>query len=516
MCCLVAPGQPGTAAGNVFRVALGHTARRRVVAVVASVLLLWAGGPQAQVQPRPTYTPSTLLPMEPIWTTALPASPAAAPVHEAGRVFVALRDDQIVAVNLADGEVAWQIVQLVIGQPAVGGDLLYVASRDELLGIETATGLVRWSIPLEASLSAPLVWNAGWLIAALDTQTLLALRADTGETIWRQAMDGGIHVTPSLAGDRMYVSLDSGGVVALALMTGDAVWEQRLEGSPSEILPLDDLFVGSTDNHLYRLSRLDGSIKWRWRTGGDIVGLPAVDEKRVYFSSLDNMLWALNRTNGVQQWSRQLSARPTAGPSHAGDLLVLGGMSQQLSFFDRDDGVSYGGITAPSELAFPPVSLSTAVDGPLLVTVTGDGQLRALRRATGPVRLDPALTALLGQAAENTDDATSATATPTPTTPTPVTGVTDVTDVAAGRRPSVGGEYAIQVAVFANDASASGLVDRLIEQGYPAYVIEPRLDDGGALYRVRIGDYPDRSAAETIGRQIADEEQLDWYVVALP
>ena len=498
----------------MFRVFLGHTTGCRVVAIVASVLLLWAGGTQAQLKPK--YTPSTLLPMEPIWTTTLPASPAAAPVHEAGRIFVALRDGQLVAVSLADGAVAWQVVQHVIGQPAVGGDLLYVASRDELLGIETATGVVRWSIPLEASLSAPLVWNAGWVIAALDTQTLLALRADTGETIWRQVMGGGIHVTPSLAGDRMYVSLDNGGVVALALMTGEPGWEQRLEGSPSEILPLDDLFVGATDNHFYRLSRLDGSIKWRWRTGGDIVGLPAVDEKRVYFSSLDNMLWALNRTNGVQQWSRQLSARPTAGPTHAGDLLVLGGMGQQLSFFDRVDGVSYGEITATSELAFPPVSFSSPVDGPLLITVTGDGQLRALRRATGPVRLDPAVTALLGKAAQETAAAISAT--PTPATPMPVTvtGVTDVTGVSLAGRPSVGGEYAIQIAAFANDASASGLVDRLIGQGYPAYVIRPRLGDGAALYRVRIGDYPDRSAAETIGRQIEDEEQLDWYVVALP
>ena len=506
--------------------------RRHVVAVAASALVLCGGG--AQAQPEPDRTPSTLLPMEPIWTTGLPAPPAAAPVYEAGRVFVALRDDQVVAVNLVDGEVAWQVVQPVTGQLAVGGDLLFVASDDELFGLQTATGLVRWSIPLEASLSAPLVWNAGWLVAALETQTLLALRADSGETIWRRAMDGGIHVPPSLAGDRMYVSVDNGGVVALSLMTGDLVWERRLEGSPREILPLDDLFVGATDNYLYRLSRLDGSIKWRWRTGGDIVGLPAVDEKRVYFSSLDNMLWALNRTNGVQQWSRPLAARPTAGPSHVGDLLVLGGMSQQLSFFDRSDGEGYGGITAPAELAFPPMSLSTPVDGPVLVTVTGDGQLRALRRARGPVRLDPAVTAHLGVPEETDDDAILTTATPaaptpvgdatgqagvapptvTPAAPPPV-GVTRQTGVPPAW-PSVGGAYTIQVAAFANRVSANGLVDRLISQGYPAYVSEPRLGGGSALYRVRVGVYPDRAAAETVGRQLEGEGQLEWYVVERP
>ena len=458
--------------------------RYGVVALVAGVALLWGVGARAQVKPAP----STLLPMEPLWTTpiVLSAAPAAPPVYDAGHIFVALRDGHVTAVNVADGDVVWEVVHPdpVVGELAVGGALLYVASRDALQGLETATGQVRWSIPIEAPLSAPLVWNNGWLIATLDTQVLLALRAETGETIWRRSMGGGIHVTPSLAGKRMYVSLDSGGVVALSHMTGAVVWEQRLDGAPNQILPLDDLFVGATDNHFYRLSRLDGSIKWSVRTGGDIVGLPAVDETRVYFSSLDNMLYALNRRSGVQQWREPLAARPTAGPSHAGDLLVLGGMSQDIHFFDPVTGVSFGRIPAPSELAFPPLSLSTVANGPLLVTVTGDGQLRALRRAVGPVLLDLAVTAILGEGADHLN---------------------------------VGGEYAIQVAAFSDGASATGLIDHLLKQGYPAYVITPRPAEESVLYRVRIGPYPDRPAAEALGRQVEEEQALDWFiVVALP
>ena len=156
--------------------------RHGVIAVVAGVALLGAGGARAQAK----RAPSTLLPIEPLWTIALATAPAAAPVHDAGRIFVALRDGHVTAVNLDDGEVVWDVVQPTVSQLAAGGGLLYVANRDELHGLETATGRARWSIPLEAPLSAPLVWNAGWLIAALETQTLLALRAETGETIWRQ------------------------------------------------------------------------------------------------------------------------------------------------------------------------------------------------------------------------------------------------------------------------------------------------------------------------------------------
>jgi outer membrane protein assembly factor BamB len=490
--------------------------RYAIVAALAGLASLCAGGATAQQRPAP----STLLPLETLWTTPLPSAPAAAPVHGADSVFVPLRDGHIAAVNLTDGDVVWRVPNGGGKRPAVGDTLLFVATSDELRGLETATGQARWSIPLEAPLSAPLVWNHGWLIAALDTHTLLALRAETGETIWRRSMNGGIHVSPSLAGDWMYVSLDTGGIAALLLMTGDPAWERQLEGAPSEILPLDDLFVGAADNHLYRLSLLDGAIKWRSPTGGDVVGLPTVDEKRVYFSSLDNMLWALNRTNGVRQWRQPLTTRPTAGPGQAGDLLVLGGLSQGLRFFDPIDGVPYGSITASSELAFPPTIIPTSAVGPLLLTITGDGQLRALRRATGPVQFDLAALTIPVSDTETDDMAVDAISDTPPaadstpdTVPTPVDGEAAV---APTPQPSLGGEYAVQIAALSNAASATSLVERLAELGYPAYRLDPAPGDEPTLYRVRIGDYTDRSAADQIGRQIEAEENLEWIVVPLP
>ncbi len=488
--------------------------RHSIVAVlVGAAVLLWSATAGAQDR----RAPSTLLPLEELWATALAASPVTAPVHDAAHVFVALLDGQLTAVNLDDGAVVWENMQAGVRQLAVGeldpsveglgGGLLYVASRDELRGLEKSTGRVRWSKRIDAPLSAPLVWNNGWLIAALDTQTLLGLRAETGETLWSQTMGGGIHVSPAMALDRMYVSLDTGDVVALSLMTGATMWEQHLDGTPNQILPLDDLFVGATDNFFYRLSGVDGEIKWRKGTGGDIIGLPAVDERRVYFCSLDNMLYALNRSSGVEQWREPLVARPTAGPSHVGDLLVLGGRSQDIRFFDPEKGVPFGGIAAPSELFSPPLHLTASAAGPLLVTITGDGLLRALHHATGPVLLELATAAILSKGASAGTDATSAITT---AASEPEAGVAPV------RRPSIGGEYAIQVSAFADGASASRLADQLIAQSYAAYVVAPRQGDVLALHRVRIGDFPNRLAAEAVGRQVMEEEALEWFVVVLP
>ena len=81
---------------------------------------------------------------------------------------------------------------------------------------------------------------------------------------------------------------------------------------------------------------------------------------------------------------------------------------------------------------------------------------------------------------------------------TPVTTTATVSDaedgeagVVAGvvppRRPSAGGEYAIQVAASSNGASATGLVDRLLEQNDLAYLIAPRPGDEPALAAVLVG-----------------------------
>ena len=79
-------------------------------------------------------------------------------------------------------------------------------------------------------------------------------------------------------------------------------------------------------------------MRWRWRTGGDIVGRAAVDERRVMFVSLDNILRALDRESGVQQWRRPLAGRPTSGPQIVDDMVLVSGVSPVLRAFNIGEG----------------------------------------------------------------------------------------------------------------------------------------------------------------------------------
>ena len=376
-------------------------------ALLAACLLRGGAAAQFQADETPSIppAPSTFLPVVTRWTANLPAPAAAAPVASGDRLFAPLFDGRVSAVSLLDGSEFWQVEQTVTGQPAAGGGLFHAATPEGLVALDAETGAVRWSVRLEAPLSAPLLWTAGWLIAALENDVLLAMHAGMGGTVWRRVVAGGVGVRPTVAGDRLYVPLDSGRIAVLELLTGAVIWERRLGGAPQEVLVAGDLFVGAADNNFYRLARRDGALRWRWRTGGDIVGLPAVDDERVYFSSLDNTLWALDRSHGGQRWRELLPVRPTAGPRLADDLIVQGGMTRELNLRSGADGAVHHRLQVSSELAFAPLAFPDPLtDGRLLVLITADGELQAVGRASGPERLDPAATTVwerLGGGAED-------------------------------------------------------------------------------------------------------------------
>ncbi len=72
--------------------------------------------------------------------------------------------------------------------------------------------------------------------------------------------------------------------------------------------------------------------------------------------------------------------------------------------------------------------------------------------------------------------------------------------------------FALQVRTFDTLEGAGKLVRRLQAAGYPAYVVTTHLPDGIESHRVRVGDYPDRAAAEAAADKIAKATSLAPFV----
>ena len=356
------------------------------------MLLAVAGAARAGAQPQERFEPSFLLPVDLAWTTRLEDGPRHPPAYDRERAYVALRTDSLVAIDLRTGQQVWIVEQHLDHPPAVGDGVVVTSSGSTLSGWRASDGTAVWSAAFDVALVAPPLWNTGWLVSATADGQIVVLRGFDGRVMWRRSVDSTPTVRPTIAGDRLFVPLVDGRVVVLALRTGSVIWERDLPGRPQGILALDALYVGSTDNFLYRLALDDGTVDWYWRTGGDIVGTPTADIENIYFTARDNVLRALDRRNGARRWRQPLPGRPAGGPLRVDSVVVVAGISPTVALFDTKTGLPRGEYVAPAELAAMPHVIPGALPpAPQLVLVTGAGDVIGLARAAGPPQLSPDL-----------------------------------------------------------------------------------------------------------------------------
>jgi outer membrane protein assembly factor BamB len=321
-------------------------------------------------------------PLEAKWSATLQASPQFAPAFDDNRVYVALQTGQLVALMIGDGTVSWSVECPMTAPPAAGAGLVYAGNEDLIEARSETDGGTHWQRPVQGRVIS-LHWDAGWLFAQTEAGLFFAIRAADGQIIWQKDFGSPIEprARPSAAGERLYLPLNDGRIVALSLQTGDEIWTQKLAEPASGILPVGNrVFVGARDNQFHSLSADDGDADWRWRTGADLLGVPVLDTKRVYFIALDNILRGHNRNNGSMDWKQVLPFRPFTGPLLSGETLIVAGVAAQLHAYNALDGKPAGtfelkGAENEEMLLAAPAHL-TARD--TFILVTRGGQVRGV------------------------------------------------------------------------------------------------------------------------------------------
>jgi len=94
--------------------------------------------------------------------------------------------------------------------------------------------------------------------------------------------------------------------------------------------------------------------------------------------------------------------------------------------------------------------------------------------------------------------------------PVPVPKVTEPA-VARELPRATGGDFQIQVLATTERDAADAMVARLKSRGFPAH-ISPGTYKDQALFRVRVGGYPDEAAAQAVAKAIQEREGLQTWV----
>jgi outer membrane protein assembly factor BamB len=289
------------------------------------------------------------------WQTDLDVGVSSGLTAVAGQVYLGTRNGEVVALNQADGDVAWRarVSSEVLAPPQPSNELLVVQSVDgAITALDRRTGRERW--------------------VHTTTEPALTLRG-TG--------------TPMVIDPVTFAGFANGRLATLDNRSGQPLWERRiavprgrseidrmvdLSGQPV-LTPDGRLFVTSYNGRLVALEAQSGEVLWQREHSSYLT--PVLVGDRLFTVNEASHVIAFDARSGEEVWrNRDLEGRWLTAPAFADGNLVLGDFEGYLHLIDTQDGR----FTARTRIDGSGISVRPVTDFRRIYVLTNNGRLEAL------------------------------------------------------------------------------------------------------------------------------------------
>jgi outer membrane protein assembly factor BamB len=324
------------------------------------------------------------------WTARIEGrGPLEGPVVS-GDVVVVLGSESVVGLDAASGQVRWESERQSgpVGPPAVAGDLvIHATGRDAgtaLVARGLDDGREEWRVFTGESVPGGVTVDGDRAYAATRAGTVLAVDAATGEEAWRFRAAGAVGTTAAVLDDLVLVSAQSRSTAVSTLHALDAQsGREEWRFSPPSAQPVlatspaigdGMVYAGLSDGAVYALDLRTGDERWAERATPAVtafgafvpLGIPSAQEGRgLYVPGLSRVA-RLEPSTGEERWSYQLPNLLSSSPSLSGNHALLGDTSGLAAAID----VRSGRLVWRKPLGAGPV-ISFAVTPDLLFVITG-------------------------------------------------------------------------------------------------------------------------------------------------
>ncbi|MEW5796363.1 MAG: PQQ-binding-like beta-propeller repeat protein [Candidatus Zixiibacteriota bacterium] len=249
---------------------------------------------------------------------------------------VSPRKDFLRAVDFLTGKRLWQRnVKDVRPGPIIVGNRLIVSSADgRVLALELGDGETAWETRPEWRPSAAASYGHGRIFQPCDRGRLYALSADSGRELYEVRVDGPL-VSPVAVGDLIYAAVMTGQVYGVDPDDGRVVWQSEI-GGPTWTSPAvcnGRLFVGHSGGELVALDAADGQILWRHATGHVIRASALAVGDKVVFGTMTGQLFVLKAEDGAVVDSTTLSGAIEVPPVTDGRRLFVATQAGKIYCF---------------------------------------------------------------------------------------------------------------------------------------------------------------------------------------
>jgi outer membrane protein assembly factor BamB len=267
--------------------------------------------------------------------------------------------------------------------------------------------------------SSPLLYR-NLLLFGSEDNTFYALDAGTGKMAWKFKTGGPLSGSAAVYDNSVFFTSYDGNFYAIDVRSGELQWKFRTRGEKKvgakglwKMKPVNEymddpfdfflsspvvdsinglVYFGSGDNDLYALRATDGTLQWRFPTGGIIHASPVLFQNTLYFGSWDRYLYAVDSRTGKEKWKFQTAADTTYHLLEGIQASPL--IYDNHLFFGSRDGYFYALDAVTGQLTWKYAAnnswilTTAAVAGDVIYTGTSDTYLLlGLDAATGKEKL---------------------------------------------------------------------------------------------------------------------------------
>lgn len=243
-------------------------------------------------------------------------------------------------------------------RPEISGQSLYVSlDRGKLSSLDPATYQLQWEFPVTEEFACG------------------------GGTAQRRDLKG-IYETPAIDGETLYFGAYDGVVYAVNRSDGACKW--RFEtGGPivgGVVFGTEGLYVPSESGFVYLLNPEDGTEIAKF-AAGEVWSTPLVTKDAVYVATMEGKLWKLSLGTLEPIWDQPFSvdaALLTPPALVDSSTILVGGIGKRLYAVDAGDGAEKWSVSGKNWFWGPP-----AVDGTTVYATNLGSEVKAINGTNG-------------------------------------------------------------------------------------------------------------------------------------